>query len=96
MGSASPVWLMLVSAVTIAAFNEAACPDYKTYSVFKHKPLSDGPLQLPFQRPSPQCRSFTSPAVERVIKEVTERMVDKDLARLFEKCQPHTEYNVIY
>lgn len=54
------------------------------------RPLSDGPMSLPFQRPSKYCRTFTSPLVEKVIGDVTERMVDKDLARLFENAFPNT------
>lgn len=66
------------------------CPDYKDYSGRRHPPFSDGPLKLPFQRPAPECRSFKSREVERVIKEITKRLVDKDLARLFENCYPST------
>lgn len=78
-------WLSLTAVRAAEAFRDDACPDYKTYSVFKHRPFSEGPLRLPYQRPSILCRSFSSDSVERVIKDVTERMVDKDLARLFEK-----------
>ncbi|KAK6531221.1 hypothetical protein TWF281_008044 [Arthrobotrys megalospora] len=67
-----------------------SCPDYKDYSSRRHPPLSEGPLQLPFQRPVPECRSFRSKAVEKVIREMTTRLVDKDLARLFENCYPST------
>ncbi|KAK6499754.1 hypothetical protein TWF481_010110 [Arthrobotrys musiformis] len=67
-----------------------SCPDYKDYSSRRHLPLSSGPLQLPFQRPVPECRSFRSQAVESVIKDMTTRLVDKDLARLFENCYPST------
>ncbi|EGX53450.1 hypothetical protein AOL_s00006g316 [Orbilia oligospora ATCC 24927] len=67
-----------------------SCPDYKDYSSRRHLPLSDGPLQLPFQRPVPECRSFRSNAVERVIRDMTTRLVDRDLARLFENCYPST------
>ncbi|TQS36405.1 hypothetical protein Golomagni_03147 [Golovinomyces magnicellulatus] len=67
-----------------------ACPNYKTYAQFKHEPYSEGPLKLPFQRPSVHCRTFSSPLVEKVIKEVTERMLDKDLARIFENAFPNT------
>ncbi|RKF80898.1 Meiotically up-regulated gene 157 protein [Golovinomyces cichoracearum] len=67
-----------------------ACPDYKVYAQFMHEPYSEGPLQLPFQRPSVHCRTFSSPLVEKVIKEVTERMLDKDLARIFENAFPNT------
>ena len=54
------------------------------------RPLSKGPLALPYQRPSPHCRTFTSPSVEEVIEKITERMVDKDLARIFENAFPNT------
>ncbi|PVH80337.1 glycoside hydrolase family 125 protein [Cadophora sp. DSE1049] len=67
-----------------------ACPDYKRYSTFQHRPFSEGPMELPFQRPSIHCRTFTSPLVEKVIEDMTEKMVDKDLARLFENAFPNT------
>jgi len=67
-----------------------ACPDYAHYAVFPHRPWSDGPLRLPYQRPSAHCRTFHSPMVERVIEDITSRMKDKDLARLFENAFPNT------
>lgn len=67
-----------------------ACPDYKKYSTYRHGPLSDGPLNLPFQRPVEQCRTFSSPLVEKVIDEMSLKMVNKDLARLFENAFPNT------
>jgi meiotically up-regulated gene 157 (Mug157) protein len=54
------------------------------------RPLSKGPLALPFQRPSPHCRTFSSPLVEAIIEDVTTRMEDKDLARIFENAFPNT------
>lgn len=54
------------------------------------RPLSKGPLALPYQRPSPHCRTFTSPLVEEVIERITGHMVDKDLARIFENAFPNT------
>ncbi|KAI9037844.1 uncharacterized protein KD926_011547 [Aspergillus affinis] len=53
-------------------------------------PYSEGPLKLPFQRPATECRTFSSPAVEQVIEDVTSRMKDKDLARLFQNAFPNT------
>jgi meiotically up-regulated gene 157 (Mug157) protein len=53
-------------------------------------PYSGGPLKLPFQRPSKECRKFTSPAVEKVIDDVSSRIVDKDLAQLFRNAFPNT------
>ncbi|KAI9649861.1 hypothetical protein NHQ30_002443 [Ciborinia camelliae] len=68
-----------------------ACPDYKKYSTFSHhEPLSDGPMGLPFQRPVKQCRTFSSPLVEKVIDDMSLKMVNKDLARLFENAFPNT------
>ncbi|KAF2838682.1 glycoside hydrolase family 125 protein [Patellaria atrata CBS 101060] len=67
-----------------------ACPDYKTYSEFSHSPYSEGPMELPFQRPSRYCRTFESPLVEKVIEDITSRMKDKDLARIFENAFPNT------
>ncbi|KAL0944605.1 DUF1237 domain protein [Colletotrichum truncatum] len=67
-----------------------ACPNYAQYSTYPHKPLSEGPLGLPYQRPDPRCRTFQSEAIEKVIKDVTSRMKDPDLARLFENAFPST------
>ena len=54
------------------------------------RPLSKGPLALPYQRPDRRCRTFHSDAIEKVITEVTSRMKDPDLARLFENAFPST------
>ncbi|UNI24933.1 hypothetical protein JDV02_010649 [Purpureocillium takamizusanense] len=62
----------------------ASCPDYFEYSKEPHKPLSEGRLALPFMRPSPECRTFNSSAVEKVIRDIKSRLQDPDLARLFE------------
>jgi len=53
-------------------------------------PRTDGLLALPYQRPSPQCRTFTSSAIEQVITDITFRIEDPDLARLFENAFPST------
>jgi uncharacterized protein len=58
--------------------------------IIDSRPVSEGPLALPFQRPLVQCRTFTSPLVEKVIDDITSRMVNKDLARLFENAFPNT------
>jgi len=68
-----------------------SCPIYTVIaSSTSGAPLSEGPLQLPFQRPTSQCRTFTSDAMEKLITNMTSRMVDKDLARLFENAYPNT------
>ena len=59
-------------------------------NVYSSRPLSKGPLALPYQRPSPRCRTFSSPLVEEVIEEMSARMEDKDLARIFENAFPNT------
>ncbi|KAF2432596.1 hypothetical protein EJ08DRAFT_122964 [Tothia fuscella] len=68
----------------------AACPDYRTYSQYSHGPYSDGPMRLPFQRPSIHCRTFQSDLVEKVIRDLNSTMKDRDLARLFENAFPNT------
>lgn len=53
-------------------------------------PYSKGPLELPFQRPSKYCRTFESTLVEQVIQHMNDKLLDKDLARLFENAFPNT------
>lgn len=67
-----------------------ACPDYTAYARHRHPPYSDGPMELPYQRPAAVCRTFESPLVEEIIDELKKRMVDKDLARIFENAFPNT------
>ncbi|CAK7218374.1 hypothetical protein SCUCBS95973_003462 [Sporothrix curviconia] len=71
-------------------FDTSACPDYTLYSSYAHRPFSQGPLSLPFQRPHERCRTFHSDAIEAVISDVTSRMKDLDLARVFENAFPST------
>lgn len=42
----------------------SSCPDYTHYAQKPHEPFSSGPLKLPYMRPSEECRTFKSPAVE--------------------------------
>ncbi|RDI76890.1 hypothetical protein Vi05172_g13128 [Venturia inaequalis] len=69
---------------------QQACPDYRMYSMYSHPPYSEGPLKLPFQRPSKPCRTFQSESVEKVIEDMNKNMLDKDLARIFENAFPNT------
>ncbi|KAF2859857.1 glycoside hydrolase family 125 protein [Piedraia hortae CBS 480.64] len=69
---------------------QAACPAYHLYAKFPHQPLSNGPMQLPFQRPAKVCRTFESESVEQVIRDLNASLVDRDLARLFENAFPNT------
>ncbi|KAM3440075.1 hypothetical protein MY4824_002330 [Beauveria thailandica] len=68
----------------------AGCPDYNTYARQPHAPYSGGPLKLPYMRPSAECRTFKSPAVEKVIEDMKARLKNPDLARLFENAFPST------
>ncbi|KAJ6571091.1 Six-hairpin glycosidase-like protein [Mycena capillaripes] len=68
----------------------ATCEDFATYSTRPKGTPSKGPLGLPFMRPSPGCRTFNSSAVEKVVANLTRRMKDPDLARLFENTYPNT------
>lgn len=54
------------------------------------QPFSAGEMKLPYQRPSPHCRTFESDLVEKIIRDLNETMVDKDLARIFENAFPNT------
>ncbi|PPJ50767.1 hypothetical protein CBER1_07479 [Cercospora berteroae] len=77
------------SGISKAKYKEA-CPAYEHYARFPHQPLSDGPMALPFQRPSKHCRTFESDLVEKIIKDLSHSLVDPDLARIFENAFPNT------
>lgn len=66
------------------------CPLYTVIANGNNGPLSEGPLKLPYQRPVNGCRTFTSEAMEALIRNITGMMVDKDLARIFENSYPNT------
>lgn len=53
---------MMFPFMTVA--QPANCPDYTTFSSSPQGNPSTGPLKLPFMRPSAECRTFTSSAVE--------------------------------
>jgi hypothetical protein len=52
----------------------SSCPDYNSYSEQPHGPYSSGALKLPYMRPSEECRTFTSPAVEVSFEVLFKRM----------------------
>ncbi|PNY26288.1 Uncharacterized protein TCAP_03781 [Tolypocladium capitatum] len=71
--SASCIMLGLLAGISVAQAGDepqtrsrtpASCPDYTVYSQKRHGPYSTGPLAVPFMRPSPECRTFHSSAVE--------------------------------
>ncbi|KAL5530604.1 hypothetical protein ACEPAF_6862 [Sanghuangporus sanghuang] len=68
----------------------AQCPDYTEFAQTPQGNASTGPLALPFMRPAPQCRTFNSTSVERIIEDMKARLRDPDIARLFENTFPNT------
>ncbi|KAJ7685841.1 Six-hairpin glycosidase-like protein [Mycena rosella] len=82
------VSLALVWATTVPELQ--TCEDFATYSTRPEGTPSHGPLGLPYMRPAPACRTFNSSAVEKVVANLTSRMMDHDLARLFENTYPNT------
>ncbi|KAJ7246985.1 hypothetical protein C8J57DRAFT_1081267 [Mycena rebaudengoi] len=68
----------------------ASCQGFSGYSMRPQGNPSAGPLGLPYMRPDVACRTFNSFAVERVIANLTARMKDRDLARLFENTYGNT------
>jgi hypothetical protein len=87
MGS---IFLALIVAACVSTTVNAACPDYAAYAQKPHGTKSSGSLGLPYMRPDPVCRTFSSPAVEKVIDDMKARLKDPDLARLFENTFPNT------
>ncbi|KAJ7021095.1 Six-hairpin glycosidase-like protein [Mycena alexandri] len=70
--------------------SRATCEDFATYSTRPEGTPSKGPLGLPLMRPHVRCRTFNSSAVEKVVANLTARMKDSDLARMFENTYPNT------
>ncbi|KAK4508743.1 hypothetical protein PRZ48_002482 [Zasmidium cellare] len=68
----------------------AFCPDYTDYAQQPHAPYSHGPNKLPFQRPSPACRTFNSSVVENTINKFQHIIRDNDLFWLFRNTFPNT------
>lgn len=67
------------------------CPNYAHYARQRHEGnFSSGRYQLPFQRPSENCRTYYSQEVEGAIARLTPKIKDPDLLRLFENSFPNT------
>ena len=70
---------------------EQKCPHYENWAKQRDgKELSEGRYQLPFQRPSEDCRTFYSQEVEEAIERLRPKIADPDLFRLFENAFPNT------
>lgn len=83
------MWLCAI-ALLVAEAVAVQCPSYSSYSQQLHEPFSLGAHQLPYQRPAVECRTFSSPAVEKVITDMKSVIADPDLYRLFENTYPNT------
>jgi hypothetical protein len=69
----------------------AECPNYEQFARERHEPFSSGRHAFPIQRPSKDCRTYSVPAVERVIYEEMDQAIgDPDLYRLFLNTWPNT------
>ena len=73
-----------------AAVVSAQCPDYANYASQPHPPYSSGQYKLSYQRPTPNCRTFSLPEVESTIARLNTTIKDPDLFRLFENSFPNT------
>lgn len=80
----------LILAASYAVTVKAQCPDYANYSKEYHAPFSPGRYNLSYQRPSPECRTFTSQSVEDTVDRLQEIISDPDLYRLFQNSYPNT------
>lgn len=66
------------------------CVRYESLQNSKQKPWSEGWRQFPYSRPSPECRTFSLPAMETLIEKMKKVIKDSDLLRLFENAYPNT------
>lgn len=86
------VFIRLFALCILLSLSSSAqkCPNYTTYSNTTHPPFSKGRYQLSYQRPTLDCRTFTSPSVEETIARLNATIADPDLSRLFENAYPNT------
>ncbi|KAK1754054.1 hypothetical protein QBC47DRAFT_453150 [Echria macrotheca] len=82
--------LVHILVAVLAQRARADCPDYSSYSRERHEPYSSGRYSLSYQRPAPECRTFTLPEVEQTISNLRSDISDPDLFRLFENTFPNT------
>jgi uncharacterized protein len=76
--------------VLISQSRAADCPDYSSYSTQIHQPVSSGKYSLSYMRPSPECRTFQLPSLEKALNDTKAQIKDPDLSRLFENTWPNT------
>lgn len=68
----------------------ATCIDFQTWMGSKPDPKSEGKREFPYMRPTPECRTFRLPALEKLIERMKSVIKDPDLYRLFENSYPIT------
>ncbi|KAJ2681176.1 hypothetical protein GGI25_000131 [Coemansia spiralis] len=73
--------LLAINALVSCA--DSSCPSFTDYSSVPHNPLSSGAHKIPYMRPPPNCRTFTNPTIEKVVKDVTSVINDPDWRQLF-------------
>lgn len=83
--------LPFVNSLPVPPILKHQCPAYAEWAKRQdEKELSEGRYQLPFQRPSEECRTFHSQEVEDAIERLRPKIQDPDLFRLFENAFPNT------
>lgn len=84
------LWTVLLTSVQSLPVPQN-CPYYANWATKRDgKELSEGRYQLPYQRPSEDCRTFYSQEVEDAIERLRPKIADPDLFRLFENTFPNT------
>lgn len=78
------------SEATPSATPTKECINYLQLQRMRQEPISEGSRQFPYQRPSPECRTFNLPAMEKLIEKMKGQIKDPDLFRLFENSYPNT------
>ena len=85
------LWGVLAATHALPIPVQPKCPSYERHSRTKHEGnRSMGRFELPFQRPSPDCRTYYSEEVEGAIERLKPKIADPDLYRLFENSYPNT------
>ncbi|KAL9127915.1 MAG: hypothetical protein Q9217_003301 [Psora testacea] len=84
------LWTIRIQTLALPLL-EQGCPSYDQHARTRHEGnRSEGRYQLPFQRPSTECRNFYSWEVEEAIERLQYKIKDPDLFRLFENAYPNT------
>jgi hypothetical protein len=80
----------LSSPASPSATPKKECINYQQLQRLRQEPLSEGRRQFAYNRPSPECRTFNLPAMEKLIEKMKGVIKDPDLFRLFENSYPNT------